>query len=77
MSRAASPFTERLYDAVRVRREWKMMLSSFYHQRGLAGRRDCARAKKLVISRSAPHSFPKPIFLCEPFNPLPLRPSAG
>jgi len=28
MSGAASPFTERLYDAVRARREWKMTLSS-------------------------------------------------
>jgi transposase InsO family protein len=38
MSRAASPFTERLYGVVRATREWEMARSSFYQQRALARR---------------------------------------
>ena len=37
MSRAASPFTGRVYGVARVAREWELARSSFYHQRALAG----------------------------------------
>ena len=37
MSRAASPFTGRVYGVARVAREWELARSSFYYQRALAG----------------------------------------
>lgn len=40
MSRAASPFTGRLYGVVRVTREWELARSSFYHRRALAAQPD-------------------------------------
>ncbi len=40
MSRAASPFTERLYGVVRVTRAWELARSSFYFQRAIAARPD-------------------------------------
>ena len=36
MSRAASPFTGRVYGVVRVTREWELARSSFYYQRAIA-----------------------------------------
>lgn len=40
MSRAASPFTKKIYGVVRVTREWEMARSSFYYHRGIAAQPD-------------------------------------
>ena len=36
MSRAASPFTKKIYGVVRVTHEWELARSSFYYQREIA-----------------------------------------